>query len=237
MNWLSALSTLITLIFALAVFARYSRKKGLHLLFWGFGLVFFGLGTLSEVILSISYSTPILKIWYLSGAMLTAAWLGQGSVFLLVRKPGWAKGLAVALILVSILAAVLVFIAPITGMASGYDVTQPASEQYREILVRNGLVVTLTILLNLYGTVTLVGGALYSAFLFWRKRILFNRMVGNILIATGALLPAMGGSFVLAGMVDWLYLSEFLGVVIMYLGFIQATSESRVKREKPVSAA
>ena len=91
MNWLSALSTIVTFVFAAAVFNRYRHKKGNHLLFWGIGLVFYGLGTLTEVILSVSYSTLALKVWYLSGAILTAAWLGQGTVFLLLRKKNWAK--------------------------------------------------------------------------------------------------------------------------------------------------
>ncbi len=86
------------------------------------------------------------------------------------------------------------------------------------------MILLLTILLNIYGTLTLFGGALYSAIIFWRKRVLFNRMVGNLLIAIGALAPAMAGSFVKLGLVDGLYLSELFGVVLMYIGFIQATS-------------
>jgi hypothetical protein len=85
-------------------------------------------------------------------------------------------------------------------------------------------VVLLTILLNIYGTFTLVGGAVYSAYIFWRKRVLFNRMIGNILIAIGAIMPAMGGSFLRMGLPDFLYLSEFLGVILMYIGFLQATA-------------
>lgn len=52
----------------------------------------------------------------------------------------------------------------------------------------------LTPFFNIYGTVTLTGGALYWAWLFWRKRVLPNRMIGNILIAAGAMAPAFGGA-------------------------------------------
>jgi hypothetical protein len=86
------------------------------------------------------------------------------------------------------------------------------------------LIILLTILLNIYGTLTLVGGALYSAFLFWRKKILANRMFGNILIAAGALSPAMGGTFLRAGLTDLLYLSELIGAILMFIGFLMATS-------------
>ena len=235
MNYISILSTIITFVFAVAVFNRYRQRKGTHLLLWGIGLVFFGLGTLTEVILSFTFSELALKVWYLTGAMLTAAWLGQGTVYLLVRKRGVASALMVVLAVVSILAAVLVFAAPLTPAAAEYNPAQPASAQYKEIMTRSGLIILLTILLNLYGTATLVGGALYSAFLFWRKKVLFNRMLGNILIAAGALMPAIGGTFVKAGLVDWLYLSEFIGVILMYIGFIQATARP-VAESKPAAS-
>jgi hypothetical protein len=237
MHYLSILSTIISFIFAYAVFRRYSFKRGSHLLHWGIGLMFYGLGTLTEVILGFTYSTLALKIWYLTGAMLTAAWLGQGTIYLLVRRRGVAQALSVALVIVSLISALLVFAAPVTAAASGYNPSQPASQQYKEIMVRSGPMILLTILLNIYGTLTLVGGAIYSAYLFWRKQVLVNRMLGNILIAAGALMPASAGTFVQAGLVDVLYLSEFVGVVLMYAGFVQATVSRPVGETKSASAA
>lgn len=231
------LSTLVSFVFAASVLNRYRYKQGKHLLYWGIGLVFYGLGTLSEVISAFTFNPLVLKIWYLTGAMLTAAWLGQGTIFLLVRKRGVADALATALIVVSLLSFVLVMFAPVNAQsAATYDVSRALSEQYKEILVRNGLVTLLTISLNIYGTIGLVGGAIYSAYLFWRKKVLLNRVVGNILIATGALMPAMAGSFVKAGLVDWLYASELIGVVLMYAGFLQATSTRPVVDKTAVAA-
>jgi hypothetical protein len=177
---------------------------------------------LSEVILSLTFNVFVLKIWYLVGAMLTAAWLGMGSVHLLIRKGNTAQILTWVLTAVSLLALILVFSAP--AISASYDVTLPASVQYKDILTRSGLIILFTILLNIYGTLTLVGGAIYSAFLFWRKKILANRMFGNILIAAGALSPAMGGSFLKAGLTDMLYLSELIGAILMFIGFLMATS-------------
>jgi hypothetical protein len=223
-HYLSILSTLVSFVFAAAVFNRYRYKKGRHLLFWGIGLVFYGLGTLTEVVLGFTFSAIALKVWYLTGAMLTAAWLGQGTIFLLVRRRGLPETLAAILVLASLVSAVLILAAPITAAAAGYDPRLPISAQYKEILVRSAPLTILTILLNIYGTLGLVGGALYSAFLFWRKRVLANRLLGNILIAAGALMPAMAGTFIRAGLVDWLYVSELAGVVLMFLGFLQATA-------------
>lgn len=206
-----------------AVFYRYLHRRRTYLLLWAIGLLFYGMGTFMEAILSFHFSITALKIWYISGAMLTAAWLGQGTFHLLVRKRNIANLFTAFLGIVSILSILLIVLAPVISAANAYQVTLPVSEQYKEILTRDGLTLGLTIFLNIYGTIFLVGGAMYSALIFWRKRVLFNRMVGNLLIAGGALLPATAGAFVKAGLVDWLYLSEFLGVILMYAGFIQAT--------------
>ena len=224
MHYLPIFSTLITFIFAGSVFNRYKVKHGKHLLFWGIGLVLYGIGTLTEVIMIFTYNELALKLWYLCGAMLTAAWLGQGTINLLARRKGVAALLNYALIVVSLLALVLVILAPVTPAAAIYNTALPASAQYKDILTRSGVIVLLTILLNIYGTFTLVGGAIYSAYIFWRKGVLFNRMVGNILIAVGAILPALGGTFLKMGLPDFLYLSEFLGAILMYIGFLQATA-------------
>jgi hypothetical protein len=168
--------------------------------------------------------------------MLTAAWLGQGTVYLLVRKRGVANILMIFLGIASAASLLLLMLAPITPAAASYNTSLPASTQYKDILVRNGWIIFLTVLLNIYGTLALVGGAIYSAFLFWRKRVLVQRMLGNILIAAGALMPAMGGSFIRAGLPDFLYLSEFLGVVIMYSGFIMATSVRPAKQSVTAAA-
>ncbi len=224
MHYLPVLTTIITFAFAAAVFNRFRVRHGAHLLLWSIGLVLYGIGALTEVIMLFTFNEIALKLWYLSGAILTAAWLGQGTINLLVRRRGIAPTLNIILIVVSLVAIVLVFMAPVNSSAAAtYNPAQPLSMQYKDILPRSGFVILLTIIMNTYGTFTLVGGAIYSAFIFWRKRVLYNRMIGNILIAVGAILPAIGGSFVQMGLPDFLYASEFLGAILMFLGFRQAT--------------
>ena len=155
-----------------------------------------------------------------------------------MRKPGLVKALNIGLAVVSVVALALVLLAPIHAQAAAAFVPGRAvSEQYKEIMGRNGLMIFLTIILNIYGTLLLVGGAIYSGYLFWRKRVLINRVAANILIAAGGMLPAMAGSFVQAGLLDWLYLSELLGVILMFLGFWQATVNKPVPQAQPAPAA
>ena len=53
MHYLPILSTIITFAFAAAVFSRFRVRHGAHLLFWCIGLVLYGIGTLTEVIMSV----------------------------------------------------------------------------------------------------------------------------------------------------------------------------------------
>ena len=79
-----------------------------------------------------------------------------------------------------------------------------------------------TPLLNIFGTLALVGGALYSAFIFWRKRLFPNRVIANILIAVGAMLPAIGGTNLSTGnSTNLFFVLELCGVIIMFVGFLR----------------
>jgi hypothetical protein len=72
-------------IFCIAVWRRWlARPLHRHLWVWGIGLLFYGIGGLSEALTgAFGFSPFLLKVWYLFGAVLVAAWLGQGTVFLL----------------------------------------------------------------------------------------------------------------------------------------------------------
>lgn len=233
LKYLPFISTFVTFLFAWAVLARYTHKRGMHLLMWGIGLVLYGAGTFAEVYLSLTWSDPMLRLWYLTGAMLTAAWLGQGTVYLLVRKEKIAHGLALGLTLVSLLSVALVALAKVDGAT--YVAHVAISTQYKTMMTRDGLTTLLTIILNIYGTITLVGGAMYSAYLFARKQVLPHRVIGNILIAAGAMFPAAAGTLIKFGLSDYLYVSELLGAILMFVGFLAATAPQTIKQTQPIT--
>ncbi len=218
MNSISLLSTIVTLLFAGFVLYRFYHRGGAHLLVWGVGLIFYAIGVYAEFYLSLRWSAVWLHLWYIGGALLTAAWLGQGSVYLLVRRPAWLPHALLALLLLGSFYAIWRALAtPLDS--SAFSPALPISVQYKTIMPPGG-VRLLTIPFNIYGSICLIGGALYSAWLFWRKRVLRNRVIGNILIAAGAFFPALGGTFLRLGYPDFLYLSELLGAVIMFAGFL-----------------
>jgi hypothetical protein len=81
-TWLPFISCVVSFIFAILVFSRYARRKGAHLLLWGIGMVFYGIGGFCEAYNSaFGWDPLIFRLWYLFGAILVAAWLGQGTVY------------------------------------------------------------------------------------------------------------------------------------------------------------
>jgi len=222
LNVLPFVSAALSFVFAFFVFRRYLRRHGTHLLLWGIGLVFYGLGGFCEGYYGAAGWNPLIfRVWYLFGAVLVAAWLGQGTVYLLAKRR-WANVLMIVLGLASLYAAIRVATAQLDPALMTSSL-HTGSELSGSAIVTPGVRV-LTPFFNVYGTVTLVGGAAYSAWLFWRKRVLLHRTIGNILIAVGALLPAFGGGFSRMGIAGALYLTEFLGVLLMFAGFIRATT-------------
>ena len=61
--------------------------------------------------------------------------------------------------------------------------------------------------------------SIVSALRFRRTPQLRNRYIGNILIAVGALLPGIGGAATRAGFVEVLYVTELIGLLLIYWGY------------------
>jgi MFS family permease len=216
------ISAIISFIFAFFVFNRYRKKGGAHLLLWGLGMTFYGIGGFCEAYFgALGWNPLVYRMWYLFGAILVAAWLGQGTVYLLAKRR-WANITMVILGLGSLYATIRIFGAEIDPSLLTTSV-HTGSELSGHAIVTPGIR-TLTPLFNIYGVVTLVGGAVYSAWIFYRKRVLLHRTIGNILIAVGALAPAFGGSFSRFGVPGALYMGELIGAILMFAGFLRATT-------------
>jgi hypothetical protein len=242
------LSTAIMLGFTIYVLERFFVRRAPHFLFWGLGLAFFGAGSFAEAYLSLGWNRWVFFVWYLFGAALNAAWIGHGTLLLLVRK-AWVNVVTTLLIVGSLFAGYLMLQAMPKLDEAVFTTSKPISEQYgtkvltegqtapadaqtatttyrgQEVTVVRGLLplgspVRLTTpFFNIYGLFTLVGGAIWSAYLFWRKRVLPNRVIGNVLIAAGALLIGSASTLTRLGYGQFLYLGELLSAIMMFAGF------------------
>jgi hypothetical protein len=238
-------------------------------LFWAIGLAMFGAGSFAEAYLALAWNKWVFFIWYLFGAALNAAWLGHGTLYLLVHKR-WVQVVSALLIIGSLFAGYLMLQAMPKLDEAAFTINKPVSEQYgtkalhdsqtapadaltmtttyrgKEVTAVRGLLplgspVRLTTpFFNIYGLLTLVGGAIYSAYLFWRKRIMPNRVVANVLIAAGALSIGFASTLTRLGYGQFLYVGELLAALLMFIGFRMAAkpqpNEMTVQQAIPASA-
>ena len=78
--------------------------------------------------------------------------------------------------------------------------------------------------INIYAFIFLVGGAVWSAVKYARHQTSDPRQVwGNVLIAVGALLPGIGGSMARMGHVEVLYVTELIGLALIWGGYAVMT--------------
>lgn len=83
---LPAVTSILALAFAVALFDQWRERRGGFQLIWTVGMVFYGVGAGSEAIAAIAgWNEALYRTWYLTGAVWTAGWLGLGTAYLLGR--------------------------------------------------------------------------------------------------------------------------------------------------------
>jgi hypothetical protein len=239
-NFLPFISTAVMVVFTVSVLQRYVVRRKAHFLFWGIGLAMFTAGSFAEAYFAVfGWSALVFFLWYFFGAALNAGWIGHGTLMLLVRKR-WRNVVTGLLIAGSVVAAVFMFQAMARLDPGQFTSGVAISDQYREIMPpidQGGLVRLTTPFFNIYGLITLVGGALWSAWLFLRKRVLPNRVLGNVLIAAGALSIGAASTLTRMGYGQFLYLGELFAAVMMYIGFSVAGKPVAVEEREPALVA
>jgi hypothetical protein len=198
-------------------------------MWWAIGAFCFGIGTLTESInVLIGWSVWNMKAWYISGALLGAFPLAQGTVYLLLKKKT-ADILSWIFIVYIAIAAVAIILSPVD-----MSIVDPAR--------LTGKVMTWTwarmfsILPNSYALIFLVGGAAWSAIQYARKGGSGSRVLGNWLIAAGGLLPGIGGSFTRFGYVEVLFVTEFIGISLIWAGY-RAMTQTKTESIHAAQAA
>jgi hypothetical protein len=83
---LPALTSLLALVFAVALLDQWRERRGGFQLIWTFGMLFYGVGAGCEAVAAASgWNELLYRGWYLTGAVWTAGWLGLGTAYLLGR--------------------------------------------------------------------------------------------------------------------------------------------------------
>jgi len=218
---LPILTTVVAVLFALELFSRYRMKGGgPHLLWWGIGMVTYAVGTFTEAWTTVFGWHPVVfRFWYVAGAFCGGYPLAQGSVYLLMSRR-FADRSAVLWTSVIAVGAILVFLSPLdTSLAEAHRLSGK--------VLGWSWVRLITPFINTYAVAFLVGGAILSARRFRREPAFRDRYAGNILIAIGGILPAIGGSFTRAGHVEVLYVTELAGLLLIHRGYRRCLASPR----------
>jgi hypothetical protein len=83
---LPALTAILALIFSVALFDQWWERRGGFQLIWGLGMLFYGVAAGAEALAGLNgWDEGLYRVWYLTGAIWTAGWLGLGTAYLLGR--------------------------------------------------------------------------------------------------------------------------------------------------------
>jgi hypothetical protein len=211
--YLPILSTFISAAFAWVILARYRLKRqSYHLLWWGIGIGTYGLGTLIESLVTLfGWQSALFKAWYIAGALLGGAPLAVGTIYLLFGRR--AGHVAVVLLLSAV------------SVTSIFVILSPVRMELVDPKILSGKVLgwqsirRVSPFINSLAALFLVGGAIYSAIRFFGHPESRRVSIGNIFIAVGALLPGVGGMGSRMGRTELLYIAEFIGVILIWVGY------------------
>ncbi|MDO8751112.1 MAG: hypothetical protein Q7K03_08220 [Dehalococcoidia bacterium] len=219
-------TSVVSFLFALSMLDQFLERRRPYQLVWTIGLALYCLASLMQFVReAFQISEPVFRVWYFTGAMLVPAYLGMGTMYLVAWRKA-AHGLMIALAVVTAVGGVLVFTLPLE-----HDLATLSAE---EVLTGRGYIPVglrlMTVALNVLGTLAFVGGALYSAWVFWRRRTMGYRLLSTTLIAVGGLASAAGGTLEGIGLPEPHALALLLGVIIMYIGFMRSSEVFTVYR-------
>lgn len=222
-HYLPILTTIFSLFFLFEISRRYFSKGGTHLLWWAIGVFTYGLGTFLESLITLTGNSPVKnKLWYVAGAILGGYPLAQGSVYLHLKKKN-ANILSAITVPFIILSSIFVLLSPVNTAL--LETFRPSGASLEWQWVR-----LLTPFINTYSAIFLIGSAAYSAIRYSKIENGKNRAFGNAFITVGALLPGIGGGMAKAGFVEALYIGEFIGIILIWIGYRICLLDKAVNR-------
>jgi hypothetical protein len=216
-------AALVALAFAALLLRSLRRRRSGEKVLWALGFMLFGVAASCEAAaLRAGWSPALFRAYYLAGGVLTVAYLGAGSAWLLLPKRGrdvLLGGLIVATAAATV-AVILAGVHPVTLAATTHG--RPPDNS-----ALAGHAFLWAIALNSFGTLFLVGGSLYS--IARRRRVRANLWIGG-----GALVVALATGLSRVDSYSLVYAGQLLGIALMFSGFAFVGKEA-VRQPAPSS--
>jgi hypothetical protein len=214
-------ATVISAAFAGTLLGQYRTRRRPYLLVWAIALTIYAAAALTEVFGTGGWTPVLFKAYYFLGGIPLVGVLALGTITLLA--PRYARVVLVILVLLSALG--LVAVAGATLRAATLVSGVPDLKAIpAEGGLLNVLAIAIAALINIVGSLILIGGALWSAYALWRKGAPAHRLWTNILIAAGAFIVAGAASlYRLFNASELFYVGQAVGVLVMFGGFLLAS--------------
>ena len=207
----------ISVVFAWVVFTRFTRSGRPAFAAWTAGLLIFAAAAGCQAAGEhFGFSEPIFRAFYLLGGVLGVIWLSMGTLFLLAPRRVAATA-TIVLALVTVVLAVDAAIVHVDGPR-----LNTAAGVLGDAISHGSPLQLGAVILNILGTLILVGGSAWSAYRLVRDRGGADRVVCNVLLTIGAFVIAAGFSAakLAGGSLDTLGVYEAVGIAVMFAGFL-----------------
>jgi hypothetical protein len=220
-------ATLVSAAFAGTLWLQYRAKPRPYLLVWSIALAFYAIAALTEVIGAAGGWTSLLyRTYYFFGAIILVGVLALGTIYLLSprfsRLALWVLIVLAVIGLAGVLGAQLQAVKLETHQVPNADTIQVQGGLF------SVLAILMAILINVVGSIILIGGAAWSAYAAWRRGGASSRVLANVLIAAGAFVVAGASSLTRVFHVyEVFYVGQAIGVLVMFGGFLAAQRAPR----------
>jgi hypothetical protein len=214
-----AITGIIGAIFTILLIKQYLERRKLHQVAWTIGFLIYSIAALMEAgsEYSNNWDPTVYRVYIVFAASLVG-FLGLGTLYLIARKRYWGHLFLIFILVIMVIFLIGTFTTSlvedklVAGITVGGEALVP-SRSFPRIC---------SLFLNIPGTILLLGGAIYSIFLFARKKQYSFRMWANVFIAIGTLIIAAAGSMARTGNTVGLYTAEMLGALFLLIGFLKA---------------
>ncbi|MDQ6710639.1 MAG: hypothetical protein M3Z11_08805 [Candidatus Dormibacteraeota bacterium] len=219
-------ATVISAAFAITLWMQYRTKPRAYLAAWSVALALYAVAAFTEVLGAAGgWNADLYRLYYYFGGITVVGVLALGTIFLLAPRFGRA-----ALLVVVILAGI--GLAGIVGAGLQASLLQthevPSVDTIRlEHGLFNAVALLTAALLNIAGSLVLIGGALWSAYAAWRRGAEGSRLLANVLIAGGAFTVAGASTLTRFHVYELFYVGQAFGVLVMFGGFLAAQRAPR----------
>jgi hypothetical protein len=216
---ISGTDVVLSLIFAALIFRQYFQRKRVHQLMWGIAIALWTVGVAAELVATVrGWGSLSYRGYYATGALLIPAWLGIGTLFLVMRRQ-WANLILIALVILSVIGIALIAFWPIQSAE-----LHNTGGQFVPLKVFPFFPVqVLLIILNTFGAIAFIAGALWSALHFARIQTMGERALATALIAIGGIIAAVAHSLGVLGGIELFRISELVALGFIFIGFLMSS--------------